>query len=52
MNINSSFTEKNHDSLPNHKFSAECFTKCAKWNLTATLMINKTSIGLVNISLT
>ena len=30
-----------------HKFSAECFTNCAKWKLNATMTLNKNSIGFV-----
>ena len=34
-----------------HKLTAECFTKCSKWKLNATLTQNKTSTGLVNINI-
>jgi hypothetical protein len=36
-------------SSSQHKLSAECFTKCAKWKLNVTLKANKTSTGLVSI---
>lgn len=39
--------EKFQGSGSNHKLCAECFTKCAKWKLNATLTLNKNSTGLV-----
>lgn len=47
MNKQTYMTAKKENVPSNHKLTAECFTKCTKWKLNATLTVNKTSTGLV-----
>ena len=48
--VNNKSERKKSDSSSthmDHKLTSECFTKCAKWKLNATMIQNKTSSGLV-----